>query len=134
MSPPSERDDALHAERWPGEQHGLTRRESEVLGLAANGLTNRQIADELYVNIETVKSHLKHAYHRLGVNDRLIAAARLHTAPIEPPVIEDDTAASGRPCSSAAFLAAVRRLVGGLRSALLACWRRLLAELRTRRR
>lgn len=55
---------------WLGAAVGLTRRESDVLGLLANGLTNEEIAQALFINIETVKSHLKRAYLRLGVRNR----------------------------------------------------------------
>lgn len=66
--------------RWLGRDDGLTERESQVLVLCAEGLTNREIADALYVNVETVKSHLKHAYSRLGLRNRTQAAAYVHGA------------------------------------------------------
>lgn len=55
---------------WLGRDDGLTERESEVLQLCADGMSNREIAEHLYVNVETVKSHLKHAYSRLGLRNR----------------------------------------------------------------
>lgn len=61
--------------RWIGRSEGLSERESQVLVLCARGLRNREIADALYLNIETVKSHLKHAYSRLGIRNRAEAAA-----------------------------------------------------------
>lgn len=48
----------------------LTDREREVAGLAARGLSNREIADGLYVSVRTVNTHLYRAYTKLGVNDR----------------------------------------------------------------
>ena len=48
----------------------LTRRESEVAQLAATGMTNREIADELVVSIRTVENHLQRAYDKLGVGSR----------------------------------------------------------------
>jgi DNA-binding NarL/FixJ family response regulator len=48
----------------------LTPREREVASLAANGLTNREIAEQLVVSARTVEHHLEHAYQKLGVNDR----------------------------------------------------------------
>ncbi|MCU1487662.1 MAG: hypothetical protein JWN67_4408 [Actinomycetia bacterium] len=48
----------------------LTRRESEIAGLAARGLADRQIADELVVSVRTVQSHLYNAYAKLGVDGR----------------------------------------------------------------
>ena len=48
-------------------------REMEVLGLVANGLTNRAIARALSISEATVKSHLVHAFEKLGVDDRTAA-------------------------------------------------------------
>jgi DNA-binding NarL/FixJ family response regulator len=55
---------------WPGKDHGLTERESQVLVLASEGLTNAEIGKALYVGSETVKSHLSRAYAKLGVHNR----------------------------------------------------------------
>jgi DNA-binding NarL/FixJ family response regulator len=49
---------------------GLTRRETEISTLAAQGLTSRQIADRLYVSVRTVNNHLATAYTKLGVHSR----------------------------------------------------------------
>jgi DNA-binding NarL/FixJ family response regulator len=62
-------------EFWPGARHGLTQRESEVLALMVTGLSNRGIATRLVVGDETVKSHLRSIYRKLGVNDRTAAVA-----------------------------------------------------------
>ena len=48
----------------------LTRRETEVARLAASGLSNREIADELIVSVRTVENHLQRAYDKLGVGSR----------------------------------------------------------------
>ena len=48
-------------------------RELEVLGLVARGLTNRAIAQELFISEATVKTHLVHAFAKLGVDDRTAA-------------------------------------------------------------
>ena len=47
----------------------LTPRESQILELAGQGLTRRQIADRLVVSIRTVESHLYHARQKLGTTD-----------------------------------------------------------------
>lgn len=62
-------------EYWPGARLGLTQRESEVLSLIVAGLTNRRIAGRLVVSDETVKSHLRAVYRKLGVGDRAAAVA-----------------------------------------------------------
>jgi DNA-binding NarL/FixJ family response regulator len=62
-------------EFWPGAHVGLTHRESEVLGLAVAGLSNRAIAGRLVLGEETVKSHLRSIYRKLEVNDRAGAVA-----------------------------------------------------------
>jgi LuxR family maltose regulon positive regulatory protein len=54
----------------------LSERELEVLSLLAVGHTYREIADGLYVSVNTVKTHLKNIYGKLGVTDRRAAAAR----------------------------------------------------------
>ncbi len=52
----------------------LSDRESEVLALIAQGLTNALIADELYLSIETVKTYVKRLYAKLNVHNRAQAA------------------------------------------------------------
>jgi DNA-binding NarL/FixJ family response regulator len=48
----------------------LTQRETEVARLASNGLSDREIAEELFVSIRTVQSHLASAYRKLGIASR----------------------------------------------------------------
>jgi DNA-binding CsgD family transcriptional regulator len=48
----------------------LTRREHEVAGLAAQGRSNREIADQLVVSVRTVENHLQRVYAKLGVSSR----------------------------------------------------------------
>jgi DNA-binding NarL/FixJ family response regulator len=62
--------------RWPFDDLGLSARESEVLALLSEGLSNQQIADALYLNVETVRSHLKQVYSKLGVHTRTQATAK----------------------------------------------------------
>jgi DNA-binding NarL/FixJ family response regulator len=54
----------------------LTSRERDVLACLAQGRTNRQIATELFVGVETVKSHLSRLYAKLEARDRHDAVAR----------------------------------------------------------
>jgi predicted ATPase/DNA-binding CsgD family transcriptional regulator len=54
----------------------LTDRELEILRLIADGLTNQQIADQLFVTLDTVKWHNRHSYQKLHVHNRTQAVAR----------------------------------------------------------
>jgi DNA-binding NarL/FixJ family response regulator len=62
-------------EYWPGARQGLTQRESEILSHVVNGLSNRGIATKLVIGDETVKTHLRSIYRKLGVSDRAGAVA-----------------------------------------------------------
>lgn len=56
----------------------LTPRELEVLLCLGNGMTNREISDELYIGIKTVKTHVSHILAKLDVYDRTQAAVYVH--------------------------------------------------------
>lgn len=62
-------------EFWPGVRQGLTQRESEILSFVVTGLSNRGIANKLVIGEETVKTHLRSIYRKLGVSDRAGAVA-----------------------------------------------------------
>ena len=66
----------------------LSAREIEVLQLAARGLSNTEIARELFVSATTAKAHLVHIYTKLGVNDRTAAV----TTALERGIIRLDQA------------------------------------------
>ena len=51
----------------------LTDREREILVFLANGVSNRQMADRIFVSENTVKFHLKNIYSKLAVSNRLQA-------------------------------------------------------------
>ena len=53
----------------------LTAREVEVLQLLAFGHTNKDIAEQLYISPDTVKTHLEHIFEKLGTSDRTAAVA-----------------------------------------------------------
>lgn len=61
---------AAPARKAPKGIGDLSDREREVLVLAARGLSNQEIAAELYLGRETVKTHLSGVYAKLGVRDR----------------------------------------------------------------
>lgn len=56
----------------------LTRRETEILEQISTGKSRKRIAEELYIDLETVKSHIKNIYHKLDVHSKAdaIKAAR----------------------------------------------------------
>ena len=51
-------------------QSGLSKREYEVLQLLAQGLSNQEIADQLFISLNTVKTHTSSLYHKLEVKRR----------------------------------------------------------------
>lgn len=78
---------------WPGATRGLTARQAEVVALLLQGLSNAEIASALFVDVNTVKTHLRHAYKALGVRSRAQALAML---------LGDDEAFRRRPAIDAA--------------------------------
>ncbi|MEO8107167.1 MAG: HD domain-containing phosphohydrolase [Actinomycetes bacterium] len=52
---------------------GLTRREVEVLRLAARGLTTKEIAEDLYISPKTADHHIQHVYTKIDVSTRAAA-------------------------------------------------------------
>jgi two-component system, NarL family, nitrate/nitrite response regulator NarL len=66
---------ALAAER-PGPTQGLTAREAEILELIAQGLSNKEIAAGLFIEVTTVKNHVHNILEKLGVSRREEAVAR----------------------------------------------------------
>jgi len=55
----------------------LSRREVDVLNLIFEGKTNTQMADELFISVNTVKSHLLNLYQKLGASSRTEALTRI---------------------------------------------------------
>lgn len=56
------------------EKDKLTRREIEVIALIADGLNNKEIADQLYISEKTVKNHVSNLFKKINVTDRTQAA------------------------------------------------------------
>ena len=65
---------AERTRRRPDNPGGLSRREVDVLGLAARGLTTRQIADRLVISPKTADRHIQNVYGKIGVSSRAAAA------------------------------------------------------------
>jgi DNA-binding NarL/FixJ family response regulator len=61
---------------WPGSKWSLTARESETLALVATGMPNRAIAEALFLSENTVRTHLKAVFRKLGVTNRSQAVGR----------------------------------------------------------
>jgi DNA-binding NarL/FixJ family response regulator len=58
-----------------GQDAGLSPRESSVLALVTRGLSNQDIADQLYLSINSVKTYIRAAYRKIGVTSRAQAVA-----------------------------------------------------------
>ena len=55
---------------WPGRSEGLTDREAEVLALVTQGKSNIEIAQVMYLSVNTVKTYIRSAYRKIGVTTR----------------------------------------------------------------
>lgn len=76
---------------WPA----LTEGEWRVVALAAQGHTNAEIADRLFLSRYTAETHLKHVFTRLGLRSRAEPAAIAASARTRPPTYASPF--SGRP-------------------------------------
>ena len=66
--------------RWPAEPARLTAREREILGLIDQGLSNKEIARRLCIEVRTVKNHVHNILDKLNVHRRGEAAAVMRAA------------------------------------------------------
>jgi DNA-binding NarL/FixJ family response regulator len=55
---------------WPGRSAGLSPREAEMLALITQGLSNQEIADRVFLSMNTVKTYIRSAYRKIGVTRR----------------------------------------------------------------
>ena len=70
VSDPPPRSRSSVALDWPGRSEGLTDREAEVLALVTQGKSNNEIAAVMYLSINTIKTYIRSAYHKIGVTTR----------------------------------------------------------------
>src|SRR6478672_7006038 len=55
---------------WPGRSEGLSERESEILALITQGLSNAEVSAQTYLSANTVKSYIRTLYRKIGVGSR----------------------------------------------------------------
>jgi class 3 adenylate cyclase len=84
----------------PIQQLGLTAREAEVLGLVATGMSNREIAEALFISEKTASVHVSNILSKMSVSNRVEAAAVAHRLgvlgghrPVGPDAAPEQTAA-----------------------------------------
>ena len=63
----------------------LSTREHEVLALVALGMSNREVAQELYLSVDTVKTYVRRLFSKLGVSNRTQAALKAAGYDVPPP-------------------------------------------------
>lgn len=68
--------DELAQGRRPAQEASLTERELQILHLASQGLTNREIANRLHLSVHTVKTHVRHLLDKLHARNRAEATAK----------------------------------------------------------
>lgn len=64
------------ADRLGRGQQALSAREIEILRALATGVSNKELANQLFISVATVKTHLIHIYQKLGVDTRTAAIHR----------------------------------------------------------
>jgi DNA-binding NarL/FixJ family response regulator len=70
VSDPPRRASIAMALDWPGRREGITDRESEILALVTQGRNNAEVASLTYLSPNTVKSHIRSIYRKIGVTSR----------------------------------------------------------------
>jgi DNA-binding NarL/FixJ family response regulator len=64
---------AFETETIEMKKKALSDREETVIELVSKGYVNKQIAEELYISIDTVKKHLQNIYRKLGATNKIEA-------------------------------------------------------------
>ncbi|WP_028644062.1 response regulator transcription factor [Nocardioides sp. URHA0020] len=75
VTPPDDARVDLDTGAWPGQDLGLSAREAEIVALITQGLTNQEIADRVYLSINSIKTYIRSAYRKMGVQRRSQAVA-----------------------------------------------------------
>ena len=70
FSEPSARARSAPGLDWPGRREGLTDRESEILALITQGMSNAEVSSLTYLSPNTVKSYIRSVYRKIGVASR----------------------------------------------------------------
>jgi DNA-binding NarL/FixJ family response regulator len=97
----------------PTDEFGLSRREREVLGEVLAGLDNKHIAERLCISEDTVKSHMKAIFRKLGARDRAHAVAlALGTAAVPGQLLHPAPMAASRHVPAHRLASAQRRAAG----------------------
>ena len=65
------------------EVYTISPREMDVFKLLVNGLSNKEISEQLFISEHTVKNHITHIFQKLAVNDRLQAMAKVYQTCME---------------------------------------------------
>lgn len=55
---------------WPGRTEGLTDREAEIIALITQGKSNAEIAELMFLSMNTIKSYIRSSYRKIGVASR----------------------------------------------------------------
>jgi DNA-binding NarL/FixJ family response regulator len=80
----------------PAPPPGLTEREVDVLAKIGRGMTNQEIATELFLSETTVKSHVRHVFGKLGLRDRAQAVVAAYECGLVTPGAVAPTRDAGR--------------------------------------
>lgn len=72
-----------HALERTKEKYALSERETEVFSLLVEGLSNKEISEQLFISEHTVKNHITHIFQKLGISDRMQAMSKIYQTSIE---------------------------------------------------
>lgn len=93
---PDDREGRDHG-AWPGQEHGLSAREAEMMALITQGYSNAEIAERSYLSVNSVKTYIRTAYRKLGLSRRSQAVRwGIEHGFLPPEPRRTDTARGGR--------------------------------------